>query len=226
MAAFVCLWSFWNQGTKIQYWTSWITLALCMCCAEGAVFRRRVWDRPALPGTRDGDTRHPVAIDAAVAGQMCPPLLCSVEARFTWPGMGEGWALSTSIYHWLHLCHLVQLLADPCEWLLLYPGHFKAQDFDFQSNYVKSYSLLFSISLRKLSYLFSISVSEICCYPVPTHKHTEWSKDKWGGSKHFLIRTAVWSNESNKQSLGGAATCPGGCMKRRWESVVMPWKRF
>lgn len=43
-----------------------------------------------LPGARDGESRHPVAIDAALAGQMCPPPLCSVETRFTWLGMGEG----------------------------------------------------------------------------------------------------------------------------------------
>lgn len=57
-----------------------------------------------LPGARDGESRHPVAIDAALAGQMCPPPLCSVETRFTWLGMGEGWTLSTYIYHWLHPC--------------------------------------------------------------------------------------------------------------------------
>lgn len=45
--------------------------------------------------------------------------------------------------------HLLQILADPCEQLLLYPGHFKAQDFDFQSNYVKSYSLLFFYFFKK-----------------------------------------------------------------------------
>lgn len=71
---------------------------------EGAVLRRKVWDQPALPGAQDGETRHPVAVDAAVAGQMCPPLLCSADTRFTWPGMGEDWALSTYIYHWLHPC--------------------------------------------------------------------------------------------------------------------------
>lgn len=49
-----------------------------------------MWDQPALPGVQDGETRHPVATDAAVAGQMCPPFLCSVEKRFTWLGMGEG----------------------------------------------------------------------------------------------------------------------------------------
>lgn len=54
------------------------------------MLRRKVWDRPALPGTRDGETRPPVAIDAAAAGQMCSPLLSSVETRFTWPRMGEG----------------------------------------------------------------------------------------------------------------------------------------
>ena len=40
---------------------------------------------------------------------------------------------------------LVQLLAVPCEQPLLHPVFFKAPDFDFQSNHVKSYCLLFLI---------------------------------------------------------------------------------
>lgn len=49
-----------------------------------------MWDQPALSVTQVGETRPPVAIDAALAGQMSPLLLCSVETWFTWPGMGEG----------------------------------------------------------------------------------------------------------------------------------------
>lgn len=155
-------------------------------------------------------------------------VLCGDMVYLAWNGRGL-----TSVH--LHLplvtsLHLVQLLADPREQLLLYPGHFKAQDFDFQSNHVKSYRLLFLFFQE----IYLISSQYPCLksaatgmHPVPMHKHTEWSKEKWGWSKHFLIGAAVWSNENNKQSLGGAATCPGDCRKGRWERVLWcPGKDF
>lgn len=188
---------------------------------EGAVLRRKVWDQPALPGAQDGETRHPVAVDAAVAGQMCPPLLCSADTRFTWPGMGEGWALSTYIYHWLH----------PCIWFSSWLTHvsncFCTQGISKLKILISS--LITSKAIACLFYFFKkfIFFQYLCLksaatgtHSVPMHKHTEWSKEKWSGSKHFLIWAAVWSNENNKQSLGGAATCPGDCMKGRWERAL------
>lgn len=173
---------------------------------------------PASTARNMGETRHPLAIDAAVTGQMCPPLLCSVKTKFTWPGMGEGWALSTCIYHWLH----------PCIWFSSWLTHvsncFRTQGVSKLKTVISN--LITSKAIACFFYFFRkfiLSLSQYPClksaaagmHPVPMHKHTEWSKEKWGRSKHFLIRAAVWSNENNKLSLGGAATCPGDCMKGR-----------
>lgn len=119
-------------------------------------------------------------------------VLCGEKVYLAWNGRGLN-----SVHLHLPLAtslHLVQLLADPYKQLLLYPGSFKAQDFDFQSNHVKSYCLLFLF----LQEIYLISFQYPCLksaatgmHPVPMHKHTEWSKEKRSGSKHFLIWAVV-----------------------------------
>lgn len=119
-------------------------------------------------------------------------VLCGEKVYLAWNGRGLN-----SVHLHLPLAtslHLVQLLADPYKQLLLYPGSFKAQDFDFQSNHVKSYCLLFLF----LQEIYLISFQYPCLksaatgmHPVPMHKHTEWSKEKHSGSKHFLIWAVV-----------------------------------
>lgn len=103
------------------------------------------------------------------------------------------------------------------------PRHFKAQDFDFQSNHVKSHCLLF-LFLQEIHLISSqypcLKSAATGKHPVPMHKHTEWSKEKRAGSKHFLIKVAVWSNENNKQTLGDAAMCPGTAWKEDEKGVL------
>lgn len=45
------------------------------------------------------------------------------------------------------------------------------------------------------------------------------------GTNAFFIKAAVWCNESNR--IGGAATCPGDCVKGKWEGELWcPGKDF
>lgn len=57
----------------------------------------------------------------------------------------------------------VQLMAVPWEQMLLHPECFKAKDFDFQSNHVKSYCLLFLI----LYAIYLISFQYPCLKSAP-----------------------------------------------------------
>lgn len=171
---------------------------------------------PASTARNVGETLWPLM--QQWQGKCAHLVLCSVETRFTWPGMGEGWALPTCIYHWLH----------PCIWFSSWLTHvsncfctqgvskLKAVIFNLiTSKAIACFFYFFKKFILSLSQYPCLKSAAIQMRPVPMHKHTEWNKEKWGGSKHFLIRAAVWSNENNKQNLGGAATCPGDCMKRR-----------
>lgn len=85
---------------------------------------------------------------------------------------------------------LVQLLAVPCEQLLLHPGRFKAQDFDFQSNHVKSYCLLFlilyAIYLISLQYPCLKSAPFCVCFVHGDRVSPDGSREKRGRNKCFF----------------------------------------
>lgn len=121
-----------------------ITLALRMYCTEG----RKV----LCSGGRCGTSQHCQEHGLMRPGTLWPLMQqwqgkCALSSGLhgdkvylAWNGRGL-----SSVHLHLPLAtslHLVQLLAHPCEQLLLYPGSFKAQDCDFQSNHVKSYCLL------------------------------------------------------------------------------------
>lgn len=162
-AAFVCWCSSWNQDTKTQQWTWLITLALCgyrTACSRGVcasseggycMFGRE--ERAPANTARStgwrGWRRRPGTMWPLMQQWegKCVPLwhsVLDVEISFTWTKVEEGWTFCWHLPLAMSLW-LVQLLAIPCEQLLLHPGYFEARDFDFQSNHVKSYHLLFLI---------------------------------------------------------------------------------
>lgn len=148
---------------KAVYGHIWCVLWLLLSVSaaseiEALTFTNELYESPwhcvrvLCSGGRCGTSQHcqEHGWDQAPFGHWCSgdranvptsAVLCEDKVYLAWNGRG------LSPVH-LHLplatsLHLVQLLADPCEQLLLHPGSFKAQDCDFQSNHVKSYCLLF-----------------------------------------------------------------------------------
>lgn len=164
-----------------------------MCgSSEGGycLFGREEWHWQTLPeglgGQAGGDARHRTA---AVGGQVCPLLLhlvADMEKSFSWPRVEEGWTLSTCIYSWLL----------PCCWSSSHVSNcFCTQDVwkpkSLISSLITSKAIAcFSSSLCNLSYLFSISASEVCsilCVFVRGDRvGPDGSREKWCGNKWFF----------------------------------------
>ena len=124
---------------------------------------------------------------------------------------------------------LVQLLAVPCEQLLLHPGCFKAHDFDFLSNHIKSYHLLFlilyAIYLISLQYPCLKSAAFCVCLCMGTGWVPMAAERSKLGTNAFLLGL-----QFNVMKVTVGEVLPHGDWglheSKMRRGVVMPWKRF